>query len=67
MLYFCHIKLNIMKHSVVFFILYLFTTTSFAQTEHATFMGIPINGTITQFHQKIVAKGAKYEKVYSRY
>ncbi len=30
-----------------------------AQTEHLNFMGIPLNGTITQFQTKLMAKGAK--------
>ena len=31
-----------------------------AQTEHLKFMGIPINGTIEQFHSKLISKGLKY-------
>ena len=30
-----------------------------AQTEHLKFMGIPLNGTITQFQSKLSAKGIK--------
>lgn len=30
-----------------------------AQTEHLKFMGIPLNGTITQFQAKLTAKGIK--------
>ena len=33
----------------------------FAQSEHAKFMGIPLNGTIQQFHQKLVAKGCRHD------
>ncbi len=34
-------------------------TESFAQNEHLKFAGIPLDGTITQFHQKLIAKGYK--------
>ena len=32
-----------------------------AQTQHMKFMGIPLNGTISTFHQKLVAKGCKHD------
>lgn len=35
---------------------------SAASARHLEFMGIPINGTITQFQSKLVAKGLKYDK-----
>lgn len=38
----------------------------YSQTEHAKFMGIPIDGTITQFQQKLQAKGIKYNQQVSR-
>lgn len=40
---------------------------AFAQNAngHLKFMGIPITGTISQFHTKLVAKGCTYDKVES--
>ena len=32
-----------------------------AQTQHMKIMGIPLNGTISAFHQKLVAKGCKHD------
>ena len=46
-----------MKKYITLIILSLLAITIHAQTEHAKFMGIPINGTITQFQQKLQAKG----------
>lgn len=37
-------------------------TESFAQNEHLKFAGIPLDGTITQFHQKLIAKGYTIDK-----
>lgn len=37
-------------------------TESFAQNEHLKFAGIPIDGTISQFHQKLIAKGYTIDK-----
>jgi len=37
-----------------------------AQTEHVKFMGIPLNGTITQFQQKLQAKGIEHDQEGSR-
>lgn len=34
-----------------------------AKTEHMKFMGIPINGSITNFQQKLEAKGVKMDKL----
>ena len=45
-----------MRKTLLTFLLCLFTTISFAQ-EHMKFAGIPLNGTITQFQQKLLAKG----------
>lgn len=36
-------------------------TECFSQNEHLKFAGIPLDGTISQFHQKLVAKGYKYD------
>ena len=38
-----------------------------AQTDHLTFMGIPLDGTITQFQAKLAKKGIKYDEVLSKY
>ena len=32
------------------------------QAEHLKFMGIPLTGTITQFQQKLTAKGVTHDK-----
>jgi hypothetical protein len=45
---------------------YLIILSVHAQTEHAKFMGIPINTTITQFQQKLQAKGINYDQAASR-
>ena len=50
-----------MKKIVISFFLLMITVCSFAQTEHVKFMGIPLNGTIQQFHQKLVGKGCKHD------
>ena len=50
-----------MKRIVLLSVLCMLAIALSAQTEHVKFIEIPINGTITKFHQKIVAKGAKYE------
>lgn len=44
---------------LLFILFCLFALSSQAQTGHLKFMGIPLNGTINQFHAKIIAKGAK--------
>lgn len=45
----------------------LLAVVAFAQNAngHLKFMGIPITGTISQFHTKLVAKGCTYDKVES--
>ena len=43
------------------FLILLVSVCSFAQTEHVKFMGIPLNGTIQQFHQKLVGKGCRHD------
>jgi hypothetical protein len=37
-----------------------------AQTQHMKFMGIPLDGTISAFHQKLVAKGCKPDVEYNK-
>jgi len=54
-----------MRRIITSFLFCLITMTTYAQTEHVKFMGIPINGTITQFQQKLQAKGIKYNREYS--
>ena len=44
--------------SILFLML---SVCSFAQNEHIKFMGIPLNGTIQQFHQKLVGRGCKHD------
>lgn len=55
-----------MKKLVITLLFSLVTLLSYAQTEHVQFMGIPINGTINQFQQKLQAKGIKYDQAASR-
>lgn len=52
------------------FILWLFAMISIASlaqntTEHLSYMGIPITGTITQFQSKLQAKGCSLDKMVS--
>lgn len=46
-----------MKRTACLICLALFAAVSFAQQKHLKFMGIPIDGTITQFQKKLEAKG----------
>lgn len=39
--------------------------SSYAQTSHLQFMGIPLDGNITAFEQKLLAKGVKPDKEYN--
>lgn len=48
-----------MKRIFSFFVMLVLTLGAMAQTQHMKFMGIPLNGTISAFHQKLVAKGCK--------
>lgn len=48
-----------MKRIFSFFVMLVLTLGVMAQTQHLKFMGIPLNGTISAFHQKLVAKGCK--------
>jgi hypothetical protein len=48
-----------MKKIYMLFFAIVYTTAIFAQTGHMTFMGIPLNGTISSFQTKLAAKGIK--------
>lgn len=50
-----------MKRLAFVIISCLMFVVSQAQTEHMKFMGIPLNGTITQFQAKLIAKGFKFD------
>ena len=50
-----------MKKVLLLIITCLMAISMQAQEEHMKFMGIPLNGSITQFHSKLVAKGLKYD------
>lgn len=58
-----------MKRQIVLWLLAIVSIVGFAQntTEHLKFMGIPINGTITQFQSKLLAKGCTLDREMSRY
>lgn len=60
-LYLCNQILSAMKRIAISFILLFISFCIFAQTDHVKFMGIPLNGTIQQFHQKLVAKGCRHD------
>ena len=51
-----------MKKSLIILILSILTMCLPAQAEHLKFMGIPLSGTITQFQQKLTAKGVTQDK-----
>lgn len=51
-----------MKKTIIMMTLCLVAYCCPVQAQHLKFMGIPLNGTITQFQQKLTAKGVKYEK-----
>ena len=50
-----------MKHTFLIFRMLITSLCVDAQTEHVKFLGIPLNGTIQQFHQKLVAKGCQHD------
>jgi hypothetical protein len=50
-----------MKRILSFFVMLVLTLGAMAQTQHMKFMGIPLDGTISAFHQKLVAKGCKHD------
>lgn len=54
-----------MKKTIIMMTLCLVAFCSPVQAQHLKFMGIPLNGTITQFQQKLTAKGVKYNKTTS--
>lgn len=51
-----------MKKTIIMMTLCLVVFCCPVQAQHLKFMGIPLNGTITQFQQKLTAKGVKYDK-----
>lgn len=50
-----------MKRIAISIVLIFSAICMFAQSEHVKFMGIPLNGTILQFQQKLVAKGCRHD------
>ncbi|MCQ2274936.1 MAG: hypothetical protein MJZ86_09110 [Bacteroidales bacterium] len=50
-----------MKKALLFILLSAFALTSFAQKEHLKFQGIPIDGSISSFNQKVASKGWTYD------
>jgi hypothetical protein len=55
-----------MKRIFSFFVMLVLTLSVMAQTQHMKFMGIPLDGTISAFHQKLVAKGCKPDVEYNK-
>ena len=55
-----------MKRILSFFVMLVLTLSVMAQTQHMKFMGIPLDGTIRAFHQKLVEKGCKPEVEYNK-
>ena len=51
-----------MKKSLIILMLSVLAICLPAQAEHLKFMGIPLTGTITQFQNKLAAKGVAYDK-----
>lgn len=51
-----------MKKSLILLVLSILAICIPAQAEHLKFMGIPLTGTITQFQQKLAAKGVTHDK-----
>ena len=57
-----------MKKNIIILIAFVFTVSLNAQNRHMSFLGIPINGTIQNFHNKLVSKGFKlYERKSDHY
>ena len=54
-----------MKRIIHILVLIILASFMQAQAEHLKFMGIPLTGTITQFQQKLAAKGVTYSKAES--
>lgn len=55
-----------MKKSFILLIISIVALCIPVQAQHLKFMGIPLNGTITQFQSKLTAKGVKYDKTLSQ-
>lgn len=51
-----------MKKILLLLFACIMAATAMAQSQHLKFMGIPIDGTINQFEQKLIAKGFKNER-----
>jgi hypothetical protein len=47
-----------MKKFITLFFAFVMSMAAFAQSEHMKFMGIPLDGTISDFQSKLLAKGA---------
>jgi hypothetical protein len=61
-----NIKAMSMKKTFILITLCLVAFCCPVEAQHLKFMGIPLNGTITQFQQKLSAKGVKYDKAASQ-
>ena len=55
-----------MKKTIILITLCLVAFCCPVQAQHLKFMGIPLDGSITQFQQKLDAKGVKYDKSLSK-
>lgn len=51
-----------MKRIIFLWVVLICATIIPAQAQHMKFMGIPLTGTITQFQQKLAAKGVTHDK-----
>ena len=51
-----------MKHILVFILALLVALNLSAQTEHVRFLGIPLDGTIQQFQESLVANGCSLDQ-----
>ncbi len=56
-----------MKKFFCIFVITLLSISLQAHAQHLKFMGVPLNGTITQFHNKIQTKGMKHDKLRSQH
>lgn len=56
-----------MKKLIMLWLFAIISIVGLAQntTKHLNYMGIPINGTITQFQAKLIAKGCVHDKLTS--
>jgi len=50
-----------MKKLLSLFVAFALSVGLMAQSQHMKFLGIPLNGTISTFHHKLVAKGYKHD------